>query len=169
LLLVLVRDASFAPAAAAVGVLVAAGALLMIYVPVNVIMVSQRTKTATKITGFTLLFNLTANIILVPKFGFVMAAVITLLSELIQLLGYTYVVKTQIINFKYLHNFIKPIIAGSIMGLVVYYLQNLNLFVVVGIGGVVYLAVLVMLKFFHEHEWELLKDTFNIKKRAQIP
>lgn len=169
LLLTLLRNNSFAPAAPAVWILIAAGSLLMIYVPVNTIMISQRTKTATAITGFTLFFNLAANLILVPKYGFVMAAVITLISEFIQLAGYTYIVKTQIINFHYLRNFVKPVIAGTIMGGAVYFLRDLNLFVLLGIGGTVYFAVLAIERFFHKEEWELVKDTFNFRKKIVIP
>lgn len=169
LLLTFLRDNSFAPAAPAVWILIAAGSLLMIYIPVNTIMISQRTKTATAITGFTLFFNLTANILLVPRYGFIMAAVITLASELIQLIGYTYVVKTQIINFNYLTNFIKPVIGGLVMGTAVYFLRDLNLFIVLAVGAAVYFATLASLRFFHKEEWVLVKDTINFKKKIEIP
>ncbi|MBX4191197.1 MAG: flippase [Candidatus Doudnabacteria bacterium] len=169
LLAVLIRDASFAPAAPAVWILIAAGSLLMIYIPVNVIMVSQRTKTATKITFITLVFNLSANLILVPKYGFIMAAKITFFSELIQLLGYTYIVKTQIINFTYFSNFIKPITAGIIMGSVVYVFRDSNFFLILAIGGLVYVTSLLLLRFFEKEEWQLFKDTINIRKKVELP
>ena len=168
LLLTLLQDNSFAPAAPALWILVAAVSVLMIYVPVNTIMVSQRTKTATAITGFTLFFNLTANLILVPRYGFVMAAIITFISELIQLIGYTYVVKTKVINFNYLSNYVKPVIAGLVMGVAVYYLRQYNLFAVLAAGALVYLTVLLIVRFFHKEEWELLKDTLNYRKKVEI-
>ncbi|MBX4187444.1 MAG: flippase, partial [Candidatus Doudnabacteria bacterium] len=135
LLLTLLRTNEFAPAAPALWILVAAVSLLMIYSPVNSIIISQRTKTATIITGITLIFNLTANIVLVPKYGFVMAAIITFFSELLQLVGYTYIVKTKVIDFKYFSSFTKPLIAGLLMGGVVYYLRDLNLIILLPIGG----------------------------------
>src|SRR3989338_8484471 len=81
--------AAFAPAAPALWLLVAAVSILFIYVPVNSLIISQRTKTATIITGGTLVFNLALNLLLIPKFGFIVAAIVTLASELIQLVGYT--------------------------------------------------------------------------------
>jgi O-antigen/teichoic acid export membrane protein len=168
LLATFLRGTDFAPAAPAVWILMAAGSLLMIYVPVNVIMVSQRTKTATKITFVTLVFNIAANLILVPKYGFIMAATITFFSELIQLLGYTYIVKTQVISFKYFSNFVKPLTAGVIMGSVVYALRDLNLFILLAVGAGVYLGSLLMLRFFEKEEWQLFKDTINIRKKAEI-
>jgi O-antigen/teichoic acid export membrane protein len=129
---------AFAPAAHALWLLVAAVSVLFIYVPVNSIIISQRTKTATIITGFTLVFNLVLNLLLIPKYGFVAAAVITFFSELIQLVGYTILVKSKIVDFNYLRNFIKPILAGIIMGFVLLYMKDLNLLVTIIAGSVVY-------------------------------
>ncbi len=167
LLTTLLQTTEFSPAAPALWLLVGAVSLLMIYVPVNSIIVSQRTKTATIITGFTLFFNLAANLILVPKYGFVMAAIITLFSELFQLIGYTYIVKTKIINFNYFVNFAKPLVAGLIMGGAIYYFREQHLFILLALGGSVYLGVLVLLRFFHKEEWDLIKHTFNFRKKVE--
>ncbi len=167
LLETLLRTTEFAPAAPALWVLVAAVSVLMIYAPVNSIIISQRTKTATKITGATLLFNITANLLLVPKFGFVMAAIITLASELLQLIGYTYIVKTKIIDFQYFTNFIKPIAAGLMMGLVIYYFRSQSLFILLPLGGAVYFVSLIALKFFGKEDWEFVKTTLNFRKKVE--
>jgi len=155
---------AFVPAAPALWILVAAVSVLFIYVPVNSMIISQRTKTATVITGFNLLFNLIMNIILIPKYGFVVAAIMTLVSELIQLIGYTFVVQTKIISFPYFGNFIKPIMAGLVMGLVIYYLQNYNLWLLIGLGGLVYMVTLFVLQFFRREDWELLKASISFGK-----
>lgn len=155
---------AFAPAASALWLLVAAVSVLFIYVPVNAVIISQRTKTATIITGCTLAFNLVLNLIFIPKYGFVAAAVITFFSEVIQLVGYTLVVKRQIVDFNYLSNFIKPILAGIVMGLVLKYVHGLNLWLEIIAGGVVYGVILLMLKFFNRHDWELFKTSINFRK-----
>jgi O-antigen/teichoic acid export membrane protein len=167
LLETLLHTKEFAPAAPALWILVAAVSVLMIYAPVNSIIISQRTKTATKITGVTLAFNIIANLILVPKYGFVMAAIITLFSELLQLIGYTYIVKTKVIDFQYFSHFIKPILAGIVMGGVIYYVREYNLFVLLPIGGFVYLLALLLLKFFSKEDWELIKATFNFRRKIE--
>ncbi|OGE73645.1 MAG: hypothetical protein A3C49_00310 [Candidatus Doudnabacteria bacterium RIFCSPHIGHO2_02_FULL_42_25] len=169
LLETLLRTTEFAPAAPALWLLVAAVSVLMVYAPVNSIMISQRTKTATKITGITLAFNLIMNILLVPKFGFVMAAVITLFSELIQLTGYTYIVRTKILNFKYFENFLKPFIAGLIMGVAIYYFKDRSIYLLLPAGGVIYLAGLLLMRFFTKEDIDLIKTTFNFRKKVEIP
>jgi O-antigen/teichoic acid export membrane protein len=158
---------AFAPASKALWLLVAAVAVLFIYIPVNTIIISQKTKTATIITGFNLFFNLLFNLLLIPKFGFVVAAILTLASETIQLIGYTYVVKTKIISFPYFTNFIKPIIAGLIMGGVIYYFRAHNLWLLVGLGGIIYAISLLALRFFEPHDWELLRAAINFRKKLE--
>jgi O-antigen/teichoic acid export membrane protein len=146
----------FAPAAQALGLLVAAVSVLCIYSPVNAMIITQRTSAAVKITGFNLLFNLILNIILIRKFGFVAAAAVTLASECVQWIGYTYVVNRHIVKFKFWGNFLKPTIAVIAMGIVVKLLIHQNIFLIVAIGGLVYFAVLFFLKFFQNEDRKLL-------------
>lgn len=159
---------AFAPAATALWLLVAAVSVLFIYVPVNSLIISQRTKTATVITGCTLLFNLGLNLLLIPRFGFIVAAAVTLASELIQLIGYTIVVQRKIITFPYSVNFIKPIIAGSIMAVGLNLLNFLNLWLLILIGGLVYAASLLVIGFFRRADWELLKSSINFRQKIEV-
>lgn len=160
---------TFVAAAPALWMLVTAVAILFIYVPVNSIIISQRTKWATIVTACTLLFNLIAIFIFVPKLGFVAAAGITIVSELIQLVGYTWITKRKIIDFPYVKNFIKPIVAGIVMAVMLYYLNNLSLWYLIVIGAVVYFIALAALKFFIRHDWELLKASVNFRKKIEPP
>jgi O-antigen/teichoic acid export membrane protein len=158
----------FAPAAPALWLLVAAVSLLFIYVPVNSLIISQRTKLATIITGCTLAFNLAANLILIPKFGFVVAALITVVSELFQLIGYTYIVQKKIVSFEYFSSFVKPLVAGGIMGMVIYFFFDMNMWLLIGLGGLVYAVALVSLKFFQPGDWELLKASISFRKKVEV-
>ena len=159
--------AEFAPAAPALWLLVLAVSVLMVYVPVNSMIISQRTHTATKVTGLTLLFNLGANFLLVPKFGFVMAAGITLVSEMIQLIGYTWVVQRKVVSFPYFKNFVKPVLAGGGMAAIVYLVQGLNLALVIALGAIVYSIGLFVLRFFQKEDWELLVASINFRQKVE--
>ncbi|MEJ0020988.1 MAG: flippase [Candidatus Doudnabacteria bacterium] len=162
-----IPDGKFAPAATALWLLISAVSVLFIYVPVNSVIISQKTKTATIITGFNLLFNVVLNLLLIPKFGFVVAAVLTLCSEMVQLIGYTYVVQTKIISFPYLINFVKPILASAVMGFAVYFFRDHNLWLLIAGGGVIYAIVLISLRFFRREDVELLKASFNFTKKLE--
>jgi O-antigen/teichoic acid export membrane protein len=158
----------FEPASDVMWLLVLAAAVLFIYSPVNSLIISQQTKAATKITGFTLLFNFTGNLIFIPRYGIVAAGVITVCSELIQLIGYTYIIKKKVLNFHFLRNFTKPVIAAAIMYLVLHFLdEKLGIWVLIAVGGLVYAAGLLIMKFFHVQDFELFKAAINI--RRQLP
>jgi O-antigen/teichoic acid export membrane protein len=123
---------------------------------VNSLIISQRTSAAVKITGFNLLFNIVLNVILISKYGFVAAACVTLASECVQWFGYTYIVNKHVLKFNFLNNFYKPAIAAAVMGGVVYWLQDHNLWLVVAIGGVVYVLALAAVQFFRAEDRRLL-------------
>lgn len=154
----------FLPAADALWLLVLAVSLLIIYVPVNSVIISQKTKIATKITGFNLLYNIGLNLILIPKFGFVAAAAVTVGSELIQTIAYTYVVKKQIVNFVFFRSFIKPVAAVCVMAFGLYIFRAQSVWALLIIGGVFYIVALLVLRFFNRSDWELFKAAIDIRK-----
>jgi len=155
---------AFSPAAPALWILVAAVSILFVYIPVNSLIISQRTKSAMIITGFTLFFNLTLNLLLIPKYGFVIAAVITLASELMQLIGFTWIVQNKIVSFNYFRNFVKPLISGLIMGAVIYYFKDLNMWVLIAMGAGIYAISLGTMKFFHKEDFDLIKHAIGFGK-----
>ena len=89
--------------------------------------------------------NIVLNFILIPYFGLVGAAIATVISELVfsgYMLAHFQILK-RVNILKYL---LKPFLAASLMGLLLYYLRDLNLFFSIAIGIVVYLAAIWALK-----------------------
>lgn len=154
----------FMPAAPALWILVLAVSILFIYSPANSLMISEQTKVATKITGFNLLFNLIANVIFIPKYGFVAAAVITVISETIQMLGYAYVINKRIVNYTFFRHFIKPFLATASMAIAIKFFDLGSVWLSVLLGGAVYSVALLGLKFFHREDWELFKHAANFRQ-----
>jgi O-antigen/teichoic acid export membrane protein len=100
------------------------------------------------------LFNLITNLIFIPKYGFIGAAVTTAISEMIILGGtYYYANKENKCNIPFLTTF-KILLAAILMGIVVYYLQaptykilqNFNILLLVPIGAIIYAAAIYLLK-----------------------
>ncbi len=154
----------FLPAAPALWILVVAVSILFIYTPANSLIISQATKSATKVTGFTFFFNFITNLIFIPRFGFVAAAVTTALSEMIQTLGYAYFIKKQIVNYHFFRHFIKPIIAVLPMAAVIFVLRDHNLVAVIALGALIYAVSLLIFRFFHKSDWVLFKAAINIRQ-----
>jgi O-antigen/teichoic acid export membrane protein len=147
---------TYAPAGRVLWILVAAVSVLFIYSPVNSLILSQKTKVAAKITIFTFLTNLTLNLIFIPKFGFVAAGWVTLISESCQWIGYTFVVQRQLIRFNLFRHFVKPIIAAAMMTLAIKLTWNMGLLVILPIGAIAYFATLLALRFFQREDLRLL-------------
>ncbi|MBI2355823.1 MAG: flippase [Candidatus Doudnabacteria bacterium] len=159
----------FLPAAPAIWILIAAISVLLVYSPANSLVISQKTRAATKVTGFTLLFNFGFNLLLIPKYGFVAAAATTLASEIIQASCYAFIIKKGIVNYRFFRSFLKPIVASALMSAVVVWLkQDFSLWLIIGAGALVYGVALLLLRFFQREDWELLSAALNIKKKLDI-
>lgn len=89
--------------------------------------------------------NIVLNLILIPYFSFKGAAMATVISELafsVYMLAHFQIVR-RVRILKYL---LKPFLAASIMGVLLYYLRDLNLFFSIVIGVVVYLVAIWALR-----------------------
>ncbi len=111
-------------------------------------------------------FNIIANLLIIPSFGFRGAAITSVLSELIILVA-TYVTARKYLKFKIsLKNFGKIIISALTMGAVIHflqpityqYIQNWNVLLLIPIGILVYAAMLFATKTVDKEMLQLLKN-----------
>lgn len=89
--------------------------------------------------------NIVLNLILIPYFGLKGAAIATVISEFIfslYMLAYFQILR-RVRILKYL---LKPFLATSIMGVLLYYLRDLNLFLSIAAGILIYLIAILALK-----------------------
>ncbi len=119
------------------------------------------------INGIGVVFNLTTNLIFIPIYGFIAAAITSVLSELIILIG-AYIIAKKHLKFSLkLTNFFKIIISALIMGLVVKILhmptynliQNWNIFLLILIGMIVYGGMLYATGVIDKKMLSLLRKT----------
>ncbi len=91
------------------------------------------------------LTNIGLNLILIPLFGLKGAAVATVISEFVFSLYLFFYF--QIVNrVKIISYCLKPFIAAILMGFIVYYVRNLNLFLSIFIGIISYFIFILLLK-----------------------
>jgi O-antigen/teichoic acid export membrane protein len=117
----------------------------------------------------TVLFNLAANLVLVPLMGIYGAALSTVLSELVLLGPFLLWTGREIGRIPLLGIAWRPTLAGFILGLIAYLLRGVNerwqlsvsdfvLYVAVGAGlGLVYIALLLLLRPFTSQEAQTLR------------
>jgi O-antigen/teichoic acid export membrane protein len=121
----------------------------------------DRQKRNTINMGLVAALSVAMNLVLIPRWGVAGASITSTLTAIFQVAIGLYVVP-KIIHYRAGKNIVillKSLLAAGIMAAMIYYLKNrLNVFVVSGLGGAAYFAVLYGLKGFRK------EDIFSILK-----
>jgi O-antigen/teichoic acid export membrane protein len=180
-LITILAGERFSGGAPVLAVIVWAVAILFIYVVANSLVISQLTRFAVAITGVNVLVNVVGNIILLPRIGILGAAIMTVVSELLQGVFYFYFVRKLITSFNIFSLFVKPILASAVMGLVIWNVRGFdlayklslvpeslshsvfNVFWLISLGGAIYFLVLFILKFFRKQDLLFIKHLAGVR------
>jgi O-antigen/teichoic acid export membrane protein len=94
---------------------------------------------------FSTAFNVVFNLALVPRFGFVGAAVMTVITEAVLVGQYVWMLRAQLRQIHWSHTLLRPLAAALMMGGVVLALRGLPLLLNIAIGALTYGALLLTL------------------------
>lgn len=119
----------------------------------------------TKIFIISAIFNTILNIIIIPKYSYLGAAVVNVLTDMLVLGIILFLNKNRINIIPILKNMksslVKIIISSLIMGLFLYSLKELNLALLIIIGIITYTILLLLFKILSEDEISMLKSILN--------
>jgi len=124
----------------------------------------------TKITILGAIANILLNLLLIPKFSYIGAAIATCLTELIVLfVGLEIFFKTE---YKFsglfaLKNISKVIVATVIMGCFVKYFCNLNLIILIIFSALIYIMLLYLMRIFEDTDIYIFKSL--VKSKIIVP
>jgi len=116
-----------------------------------------------KIAIIGVIFNIIANLILIPKYSYLGAGVVTVLTD-IMILFFLVIASKNIgvsISKKVFIDIIKILIAGILMGILLKYLLDINLFILITAGAVIYLLISIILKIIDKDEIAMIKSIFG--------
>ena len=121
----------------------------------SAIIALNKQKTGAWIYFIGMIFNIAANLVIIPKYRYVGAAATTLATE------FLVTVFMVILIYKAIHyfpkfNIIKPLIAGAIMAGFLYLGQGSNVFLLAGLGALIYFVLLYFIKGIRKEEIWLL-------------
>ena len=108
--------------------------------------------------------NLCLNILLIPKLGFIGASAASLVSSIFMFIYQYYYISKYLFKVNYLDQAKKPIIASTFMGVGIIILKNLNIFVLIAIGIIIYFIGLLVLNTFTQKDVSLLKRLWKGEK-----
>ncbi|HLB13266.1 MAG TPA: oligosaccharide flippase family protein, partial [Dehalococcoidia bacterium] len=102
-------------------------------------------------------FNIGTNLVLIPIYGYLGAAVTTVLSEIVLMLPFMYGIWKHVGAVPLLQISWRPVVASFVMGAVVWWLRPLNLAAPVVLGALVYAAMLFLMRTFDHEDRALVK------------
>lgn len=164
-IILLIYEQSFIPSIVTLQILIWTIPLIFVTMLLGTMFASiNKQNLVVKILAVIMVFNIALNLILIPIYSYIGAAVVTVLTEAIGfVLQYYYISKfVSKVNIK--DTIIKPIIASMIMSLFIYYFISMNLFVLIIAGSVIYFVIIILLKTFTDDDYDLFKQVVRIKR-----
>lgn len=131
----------------------------------SITVASDKEKNAAKVYLASALLNLVSNLIAIPIWGYIGAAVTTVLTEFVALGLFYSVLHSEFPLTDLKNTLLKPTLAGLAMVIVILSLPKLPLAVVIVIGALVFPAVLLSLKPFNQTELEILAGLWSSLRR----
>ncbi|HLD81966.1 MAG TPA: flippase [Patescibacteria group bacterium] len=141
---------NYQPAIPALQILMIALVFIFLGFPVGALLnACNYQKQNTLMMGMTLFFNIAANLILIPLYSYIGAAMAIIISSAVLLFGPLYFVR-EIVDYNrkfLLMSVMKTVLVASVMGVVVWYLKGFVHFsVLILIGAGVYAGLLYLVK-----------------------
>lgn len=124
---------------------------------------SDRQRVVSKIFMIGVFFNVILNLIVIPHYSYIGAGIITVLTDTLVLGLLLFVTrKLEIFDLKKTQiSLLKIIFVSVVMGIIINYLLNLNLFLLISLGTIIYIMGLILLKIFDDDEILMMKSIFK--------
>ena len=120
---------------------------------------SHEEVTVTKIYGIAAVFNIVLNFVLIPYWSYNGAAITTVLSDLLIMILQLYVIYKlgHRVNKKLYVDILKIITGTAILGIALYFL-NLNMWVALPVGIIIYFTVIYLLRVFDNDDKYVINE-----------
>ena len=109
--------------------------------------------------AITAILNIILNLILIPAYGYIGAAVATVITEFFLFAAYFHIVIKDFGAIKDILILGKPVVAAVISS--VFFLTNLNLFLKITAMILAYSVLLIMLRIFKKEDWHIFRRILN--------
>ncbi|MDY9924277.1 flippase [Methanobacterium sp.] len=134
--------------------------LFLTYLFATILISIDKQNLILKTTGVAMIFNVVVNLILIPKYSYVAASVVTVLTEAIGSVICIYYLSRYIAPIKFRKIVVKPVLATLIMSGVLLFKTNLPLIIPLVFGIFLYIILLILFKVFTPDDYALLKRLY---------
>lgn len=111
--------------------------------------------------GLSICLNIILNIILIPKLGMVGAGIATVISQIILFSLYFYFTARFFYKLPLHKIMVKPLISSLVMGMFILLFNDLNLFIIIILSGILYLLVLHFIKGFDFEDKRIFREIMS--------
>lgn len=125
---------------------------------VTIVVSINRQDLITRVAFLSMVLNVIGNLLLIPKYSYTGASISTVVTGALGCALYLYFVSRLVCRVELHRLIVKLAIACGVMAGSLILLQHLNLFLVVPIAAIIYLAVLLLLKTFTREDFDLLRQ-----------
>lgn len=105
--------------------------------------------------------NVIFNLLLIPRFGIVGAAIVTVITDLVAAGQFHFLLRRKLNLPDIKPLFVRVVGASLLMGVVVFLVSQQHLLVQIAVGAMVYLVLVIALRLLDADEWELIRRTAN--------
>lgn len=125
---------------------------------------SYKEVSVTKIYFIAAIFNVVLNFILIPYLTYIGAAITTVLSDILIVIIQSYIIYKlgHKPNEKLCIDVLKIILGSIILGILLY-LLNLNMWIAIPVGIIIYLSTIFLLKLFDDDDKYVINEILNSK------
>jgi len=160
-----IYSSGFSEAAAALRILIwATPFVFLTWLLATTLISINRQDLMARVTFLSMVLNVIGNLLLIPKYSYTGASIATVVTGALGFALYLYFISRLVCRVELHKLIVKPAIACGVMAGSLILLQHLNLFLVVPIAGIIYLAVLLLLKTFTKEDFDLLRQMAARKK-----
>lgn len=123
-----------------------------------IVLIAGQEKLVARSVIISTIINVLANAIVVPRYGYLAAAVMTVLTEVVLVCQYLYILRAQLSSFHWGYVLLRPLLAAIGMGLVLWFSQGLPLWLHAAMGVLAYAAFLVALGVLGKDELRFVRN-----------
>ena len=131
--------------------------IFLAYVFSTMMISTNKQNLALKIVIVSMILNILLNLIFIPIYTYVASSLITVLTELTDFILCLFFLSKYLYKIEIGKIIFKPIIAGFIMGLFIYYV-TIPILILIPAALIVYLIILIFLKTFSKEDIDILKQ-----------
>jgi O-antigen/teichoic acid export membrane protein len=125
----------------------------------NITTIVNEERVAARIYGINTAANVILNLVAIPRFGVIGASLVTVVTDFIGALQFHFFLRRKMDLPNVSSVLIRVVVASTIMGFLVWFFRDLNLFLVIALGALVYGAMLVVFRVINHEEWEVVRRT----------